>query len=103
MGGRNYMGNKKFILGSNSNYIDVDSPKDCKDFVPLNDGTILGDKKYCNLSKQCKQIDMYSEYVECYEFYLDSDGILNKRSVREYLCTGKRPLFEERSKDEKAS
>jgi hypothetical protein len=32
--------------------------KDCKDFVCLNDGTIIGDCRYCNLSNQCVQVDV---------------------------------------------
>lgn len=32
--------------------------KHCKDFVSLNDGTLMGEYKYCNLSRQCRQIDM---------------------------------------------
>jgi len=77
-------------------YDDVDAPKDCKDFIPLRDGTIKGDSKYCDLSFVCKQIGMYSEFVEIY----DKD---NNLIARDYLCTGKYPIFEERSRDEKAT
>lgn len=75
---------------------DVDLEKDCPDFVPLNDGTITGDRKYCNLSFQCKQIGMLGQYVEKY----DANGNLIER---DYLCTGKKPIFEERSEDSKAT
>ena len=69
--------------------------KDCADFVPLDDGTIIGDKKYCNLSFQCKQLGMYSEYCEFY----DKNGVV---VIRDYLCTGKYVIKEEVHKDEKA-
>jgi len=75
---------------------DPDMEKDCPDFVPLDDGTIKGDWKYCNLSFQCRQIGMLSDYVE----FTDENGNV---IARDYLCTGKRPIWEERSEDEKAS
>jgi len=75
---------------------DPDLEKDCSDFVPFDDGTILGDKKYCNLSFQCRQIGMLGQYVEVY----DTNGNLIER---DYLCTGKKPIFEERSEDSKAT
>jgi len=74
---------------------DVDAPKDCPDFAPLDDGTIAGDKKYCRISFLCKQIGMLSEYAEIYS----PAGIVIER---DYLCTGKYPIFEERSEDERA-
>jgi hypothetical protein len=77
------------------NYDKPDTPKDCSDFIPLNDGTIGGDKKYCDLSFKCKQLGMYSDYVEI------TDRFGN--FTRDYLCTGCHPIFEERSRDEKAS
>lgn len=70
--------------------------KDCVDFVPLDDGTIIGDKKYCNLSFDCKQIGYYSEYCEFY----DKDGNL---VLRDYMCTGKKVHPEETRKDEEAT
>lgn len=80
----------------NQGYDDPDTPKDCDDFVPLNDGTIHGDRKYCDLSFQCRQVGMYSEYVELYDLNGEFIG-------RDYLCTGCRPVFSERSRDEKAT
>lgn len=80
----------------NRDYDSPDKPKDCPDFVPLNDGTIHGDKKYCDLSFECKQIGMYSEYVELY----DLQGNLIEM---DYLCTGCRPVFTERSRNDKAT
>jgi hypothetical protein len=75
---------------------DPDKEKDCADFVPLKDGTFKGDKKYCNLSFQCKQIGMLGQWVEIE----DKDGNI---IARDYLCTGNYAIFEERSEDEKAN
>jgi len=73
-----------------------DAPKDCADFVPLDDGTIAGDKKYCNLSFECKQMEMYSEFVK----FLNEQGVI---VLQDYMCTGKYAIWEERSKDEEAT
>lgn len=35
--------------------------KDCVDFVCLDDGTIVKECKYCNLSLACQQIDILSD------------------------------------------
>jgi len=70
--------------------------KDCPDFVPLDDGTIIGDRKYCNLSFECKQIGFYSEYCE----FFDANG---KLILRDYLCTGKKVKPDEITKDEEAN
>ena len=69
--------------------------KDCPDFVPLEDGTIIGDKKYCNLSFQCKQIGFYSEYCE----FFDENGNV---VIKDYLCTGKKMKPDDVMKDEAA-
>jgi hypothetical protein len=69
--------------------------KDCMDFSPLDDGTLIGDRKYCNLSPVCKQIGMMADYIELFDMLGELIGI-------EYMCTGKYAKFEERSKDEKA-
>ncbi len=74
---------------------DVDAEKDCADFIPLNDGTIRGDRKYCSRSFECKQIGMLGQWVE-----LDKNGVVISR---DYLCTGKCPIFQERSEDSKAT
>ena len=82
--------------------------KDCPSFIPLNDGTIHGEKKYCDLSHECRQFDpadnmgYYSEWKEDYELYTDESGSVVKEKVCDYLCTGKKPIFEERSRDEEA-
>lgn len=70
--------------------------KDCDDFVPLDDGTITGERKYCNLSFQCKQVGMASDYVQV------CDGLTGEVIEFDYLCTGKHTIFEERTKDEEA-
>ena len=75
---------------------DVDADKDCEDFVALKDGTICGDRKYCELSFQCTQVNMLGQFIEIY----DKDGNIVSR---DYLCTGKYPIWEERSEDSKAS
>ena len=54
--------------------------KDCSSFVPLRDGTLRGDEKYCDLSFQCKQMGMKSEYVEL----TDASGAV----YYDFLCTG---------------
>ena len=70
--------------------------KDCPDFIPLDDGTIIGDKKYCDRSFDCRQIGFYSEYCQ----FFDAQGniILN-----DYMCTGKYVKPEETRRDEEAS
>ncbi len=88
---------------------DVDACKQCEDFVPLNDGTIHGDKKYCDVSTHCRQFNpvtkmgYYSEFHEWYELYTDEDSNVRREKCRDYLCTGKYPIWEERSEDSKAS
>ena len=36
--------------------------KDCPDWIPLPDGTITGDPKYCGNSLNCKQIGFRSDW-----------------------------------------
>lgn len=81
---------------------DPDKPKDCADFVPLNDGTKTGDRKYCDLSRQCRQSDMLSEWHEYYEFYTDEKGNVVRELIHDYLCTGNKPVWEERGEESKA-
>lgn len=71
--------------------------KECEDFVALEDGTIQGEKKYCNLSFQCRQPGYKSDYVELF------DPKTGELIERDYLCTGKKLIWEERRLDEKAS
>jgi hypothetical protein len=46
--------------------------KDCKDFIPLEDGTIVGDWRYCSLSFQCmqKHPDKSGKLVGCISHHL---------------------------------
>jgi hypothetical protein len=87
----------------------VDAEKDCCDFIPLCDGTIHGDSKYCNLSTQCRQYDKdknmgyYSEFHEWEATYIDENGNKKVEKCRDYLCTGKFPIWFERMEDSKAS
>lgn len=98
----------ELIVKSTIDHHSPDRPKDCSDFVPLNDGTIRGDRKYCDLSKRCKQyapdvcMGYYSEYHEYHEFYMDENGELHKELVHDYLCTGNFPRWEERSEESEA-
>lgn len=71
--------------------------KDCSDFQPLKDGTISKEKKYCDLSFQCKQIGMRAEFVKAI------DPKTGEIIFHDYLCTGQYPFFKERSDDEEAS
>ena len=70
--------------------------KECEDFVALKDGTIHGEKKYCDLSLECRQMGYKSDYVEFF------DPKTGKLIGHDYLCTGKKPIFEERMIEEKA-
>lgn len=91
------------IIIAKENPHDPDKPKNCADFVPLNDGTRRGDRKYCDLSHECMQIGMLGEFHEYYEFYTDAEGKVHREPVLDYLCTGNRPIWEERSEDSKAT
>lgn len=71
--------------------------KCCPDFVAMEDGTISGEKKYCQLSFECKQIGMKSDFVEMF------DPKTGEMILCDYLCSGKKPIFEERMIDEEAS
>ncbi len=52
----------------------------CPDIIPIDDGTISGDDRYCALSLKCKQIGYRSVGAR----------IGNKNGIDEYdfLCTG---------------
>lgn len=99
----------EIIIPNKKDPHDVDAKKDCPDFVPLNDGTIAGDRKYCDRSTLCRQFDantnmgFYSEWHKWCEFYTDENGQMVSEDCMDYLCTGKFPIFEERMEDEKAT
>jgi hypothetical protein len=65
--------------------------KDCASFVPLKDGTVRGEEKYCDLSFWCKQTGMKSEYVEV---------VFGEGEVTyDFLCTGCKIEDSEENKD----
>ena len=80
--------------------------KDCPDFVCLEDGTIIRECKYCNLSLICRQIDMVDGVpIPMESHYLpvaDEDGNIMSH---ELFCTGMHDLrpYKERLEDDKAS
>lgn len=59
---------------------DRKSDKDCPDWCPLNDGTLTGDPKYCNLSLQCTQLGFRSDWYR----FTDQAG----NAAFDYFCTG---------------
>jgi len=69
--------------------------KDCPDFVPLDDGTKIGDPKYCNLSLECTQQSMKSDRIEI----TDLKGEI---ITCDYFCTGCYHFLGEMDPDEKA-
>jgi len=70
--------------------------KDCPDFKVMEDGTLCGEKKYCDHSFECRQVGYYSEY---YQFFDIQGNVV----VQDYLCTGQKVLKEDINKDEKAT
>lgn len=82
--------------------------KDCDDFVCLDDGTILGECKYCNLSLVCRQVDVLpnGKVMPMESHYLPvKDAITGETLEWQYFCTGMHDLrvFKERKEDDKAS
>ena len=81
--------------------------KSCCDFISLEDGTIIGESKYCNRSTTCRQVDilgavtipMESDYLPI------TNPITGEVMEWEYFCTGMydlRPVTE-RVEDNKVS
>ena len=65
---------------------------DCPDFVPISDGTVFGDPRYCNLSVKCRQLGMISELAEVIDMKTGTlKGLI-------YMCTGQYIVFEDRFK-----
>lgn len=82
--------------------------KDCADFVCLEDGTIVRECKYCNLSLMCKQVDMLpnGEMVPMESDYLPIvDPTTGAVQSHELFCTGMHDLrpLKERFEDDKVS
>jgi hypothetical protein len=82
--------------------------KDCPDFECLEDGTIIGECKYCNLSTICRQVGFLLDGTEV---PMESNylPIVNSETgeviTHELFCTGMydlRPL-KERYEDDKVS
>jgi hypothetical protein len=55
--------------------------KDCSDWAPLKDGTMLGDPKYCDLSTRCRQVGMKTDWYNFFNFE-------TKEYDLDYFCTG---------------
>lgn len=70
--------------------------KDCVDFKPADDGTLVGDTKYCFYSFECKQIDMLSDWITTKDALTGQPGL-------DYLCTGIKASFEDRGIDKEIS
>lgn len=70
--------------------------KDCQDFKPADDGTLVGDTKYCFYSFECKQIGMRSDWLT---FRDNKTG----EPCLDYLCTGMYATNENKSVDEEIS
>jgi len=97
--------NEERVDGATSDSIKYN--KFCDDFICLDDGTIVGECKYCNLSLVCRQIDilpngeampMEANLLPVY----DNKGVLVEYQL---FCTGMydfRPL-KERLEDDKVS
>jgi hypothetical protein len=75
--------------------------KDCFSWVPLRDGTLTGDPKYCQLSLECKQIGMRGDYHTFTKSLLVSMGYNDEQIEKmypynlyldgvyfDYFCTG---------------
>lgn len=81
--------------------------KNCDDFVCLDDGTIMRECKYCNLSLVCRQVDILSgaETLPMEGHVLpvfDEKGMLTEHAI---FCTGMHDLrpLKERIEDDKVS
>lgn len=82
--------------------------KNCKDFMCLDDGTIVGEHRYCNLSLQCRQVDVdlagKSIPMESHILVI-LDPITGEELNQELFCTGMHDLrpLKERIEDDKIS
>lgn len=80
--------------------------KDCGDFENLDDGTLLGDCRYCKLSGVCRQVSIINgKEVSMEAHELDvCDAVTGELIEKKLFCTGKvdnRELEERREGDEK--
>ncbi len=80
--------------------------KDCGDFQCLEDGTIIGECRYCNLSLHCRQIDigMDAKAIPMEAHYLTIMAAAGEE-FHELFCTGIYDLrsINERIEDDKVS
>jgi len=81
--------------------------KDCADFVKYEDGTLIGEFKYCNLSSECRQTDIFNGKIISMEAHYKKvkDAITGEVIEELYFCTGKHDLrpYKERLEDDKSS
>jgi len=81
--------------------------KDCADFVKYEDGTLVGEYRYCNLSNICRQVDMVDgEAVPMESHYKKvKDAITGEVIEERHFCTGMHDLrtLKERAEDDKVS
>lgn len=81
--------------------------KDCYDFQNLEDGTIIGECKYCNFSLVCRQIDINinSKVIPMESHYLPVVDASGEVVSHELFCTGMYDLRprKERLEDDKVS
>ena len=82
--------------------------KDCMDFKCLNDGTITGEYRYCELSTTCRQVDVLpnGRTVPMEANYLPViDPTTMEVVTHELFCTGMHDLrtLTERIEDDKVS
>lgn len=81
--------------------------KHCDDFQCMEDGTIIQECKYCNLSLECRQIDILpnGEAVPMEANFLQTYDPVDDMLENKLFCTGMydlRPL-NERAEDDKVS
>ena len=81
--------------------------KDCADFVCLDDGTLMRECRYCNLSLQCRQIDIGADgkAIPMESHYLPVYNAVGELVSQELFCTGMYDLrpYKERLEDDKVS
>ena len=70
--------------------------KDCPDWCPLKDGTRTGDTKYCDLSLECKQVGMKTDW----HFFRNEE---TGETSFDYFCTGMYTTDENKKDDEEVS
>lgn len=82
--------------------------KDCDDFIVLEDGTLIGEYKYCNHSSECRQVDFSfnAKAIPMESHYLPIIDIKTGEVIEhQYFCTGMHDLrpLKERIEDNKAN